>query len=93
MEESSFTVEFLEHLPQAEWQYLLDELTKIGASVEQKTERRFRITCSRETQLAHVGWALFHTHFRGKCRVVATSGGAVAEASAYPHPPRVRHSK
>jgi len=93
MEESSFTLEFPEHLPRAKWQYILDQLGQTGASVEEQTEHRFLVTCSRDKQLAEVGWALFHTHFQDKCKVVATSGAAVAKASAYPDPPPRRHGK
>jgi hypothetical protein len=93
MEASSFTLEFPEHLPRATWQYVLDQLAQTGAVVEEKSQRQFLVTCSKGRQLAHVGWALFHTHFRDICNVVATSGGARAQASAYPDPPPVRHGK
>jgi hypothetical protein len=93
MNESSFTVEFPEHLPRDKWQYVLEQLAQTGATIDEETEQKFWISCSRARQLAHVGWALFHTHFRDICKVVATSGSAVAEASAYPGPPPVRHGK
>jgi hypothetical protein len=86
MEQASFTIEFPEHLPREKWQYCLTQLTDTGAAVEQETERVFRVICSKRKQLAHVGWALFHTHFSNLCRVVATSGEAENRASAYPKP-------
>lgn len=93
MENSTFTVEFPEHLPREKWQYILDGLAQTGASIEQKGDRTFVVLCTRKKHLEHVGWALFHTHYPTKCKVIATSGATVAEASAYPHPPPVRHSK
>jgi hypothetical protein len=51
-----------------------------------KSERVFLVVCLRPQQLAHVGWFLFHSHFQNLCRVISTSGGAEARASAYPKP-------
>ena len=93
MNDSSFTLEFPEHVPRTKWQYILDQLAQTGSTVEETDTHQFLVTCTRERQLAHVGWALYHTHFRDVCRVVATSGEAVSEASAYPNPPPVRHGK
>jgi hypothetical protein len=87
VESASFTIEFPEHLPRAKWQYCLNQLSDTGASIEETGDRLFRVVCSKPKQLAHVGWTLFHTHFRDLCRVVAVSGGAEAQASAYPKPP------
>ena len=63
MESASFTIEFPQHLPREKWQYCLTQLSGTGAAVEQENERVFRVVCSKPKQLAHVGWALFHTHF------------------------------
>jgi hypothetical protein len=90
---STFTIAFLEHLPRDKWQYILNQLTDTGASIEELDGPIFVITCRTPKQLWNVGWSLHHTHFETKCRIVATSGEAVAEASAYPNPPRTRHGK
>jgi hypothetical protein len=86
VELSSFTIEFPEHVQHEKRQYCLDRLSDCGAAVEQVTEREFRVLCSTPNQLAHVGWALFHTHFADLCRVTSTSGWAEAKASVYPKP-------
>jgi hypothetical protein len=86
LDNASFTIEFLEHLPPQDWQHCLTQLGNTGASVEQQTERVFMVVCWRPHQLAEVGWALFHTHFKNLCRVTSTSGGTEARASAYPRP-------
>ena len=86
LEHPSFTIEFPEHLSEAKRQYCLDHLKNIGALVEPQSERVFLITCLRPQQVAHVGWALFHTHFQNQCRVISTSRGTEARASAYPKP-------
>jgi hypothetical protein len=89
LENPSFTVEFLEHLSPQDWQQWLIQLGNTGASVEPQSERVYVVVCSRPQQLAHVGWLLFHSHLRNLCRVVSTSGGAEARASAYPKPSSV----
>ena len=88
MELSSFTIEFPQHITHEKRKYCLDQLINRGAIVEQVTERKFRVLCSKPNQLAHVGWALFHTHFADLCSVTSTSGSAEARASAYPKPPK-----
>ena len=88
LENPSFTVEFHEHLSSTDWQHWLNQLKNTGAEIEPQNERTFLIICSRPHQVAHVGWALFHSHLRNICRVVSAAGGAVAHASAYPRPPR-----
>lgn len=92
MVESTFTIEFPEHLPRDKWQYVLDQLMDTGASIEQG-EHNFIVVCNKPSQTEAVGWALFHTHFNGKCKVVATSGSAVAQASAYSNPLKMRNPK
>jgi len=86
MEHPSFTIEFAEHSPAEKWQYCLTQLKNTGASVEPNGERSAVVVCSRRNQLAHVGWLLFHSHFKNLSRVISTSGGAEARASAYPKP-------
>jgi len=81
--ESSFTVQFPEHLAPEKRQYCLDHLGDTGASVQPQSEKVVRITCRKPTELARVGWMLFHTHFATFCDVIATSGSAEARASAY----------
>jgi hypothetical protein len=87
LEYPSFTIEFPEHLASAKRQYCLDQLKNTGALVEPQSELVFMVVCLRPQQLAHVGWALFHTHFKKQCRVISTSAGAEARAGAYPKPP------
>jgi hypothetical protein len=87
MEPPSFTIEFLEHLPPERRQYCLAQLGDTGAAVEQIGDRVYCVVCSKPKQLAHVGWALFHTHFSSLCRVIATSGEAEDRASTYLKPP------
>jgi hypothetical protein len=86
LEQPSFTIEFPEHLSEAKRQYCLDQLKNTGALVEPQSEGVFLIVCVRPHQLAHVGWALFHTQFQNQCRVISTGGGAEARASAYTKP-------
>jgi hypothetical protein len=86
VEIAAFTIEFAEHLPAEKRQYCLDHLSNTGAAVERQTDRIFRVLCSKPNQLAHVGWALYHTHLANLCQVTSTSGGAEARASAYPKP-------
>jgi hypothetical protein len=93
MEESSFTIEFPEHLPRETWQYILDQLTPDCSSIEQVSGNVFTVSCARIQQMQIVGWALFHTHFKDMCRVIATTGLATAQSSAYSAPTKVRHSK
>jgi hypothetical protein len=92
MEPASFIIEFPAHLPRDKWQYCLDQLSQTGASVETKGDRIFRVVCSRQNQVAMVGWKLFQTHFSKLCRVIATSGVAKAQASAYAHPRSNEHT-
>jgi len=84
--ESSFTVEFPEHVSYEKRQYCLTQLGESGASVQPQSERVFRIICKKPNELARVGWALFHTHFTNVCHVVRTSGLAEDRARAYPKP-------
>jgi hypothetical protein len=86
IEPSSFTIEFPEHLAREKEQYCIDFLTNYGGSVEALAERRFRIVCSKRPVLAKVGWALFHTHFKDLCRVVAVSGSAENRKTPYTKP-------
>jgi hypothetical protein len=88
MERPSFTIEFPEHVKSEKSQYVLNELKSAGAEVEQHSDRTYLITCSKANHLNHIGWALFHSHFREVCRVIAVSGGAEARASAYSRPPK-----
>ena len=88
MEPASFTIEFPEHLPTEKQKYCLDQLSNTGASVERHADHVFRVVCSKPSELAHVGWVLFHTHLSDLCRVISTSGGAEARASAYQKPPK-----
>jgi len=88
MEPGSFTIEFPQHLPSEKRKYCLDQLSNIGASVERHADYVFRVVCSKPSELAHVGWVLFHTHLSDLCRVTSTSGGAEARASAYQKPPK-----
>jgi hypothetical protein len=84
--ESSFTIQFPEHLPHDKQQYCLDRLSESGASLQPQSERVFRVVCRKPNELASVGWAIFHTHFAKICRVIGTSGSAEAQATAYPKP-------
>jgi len=93
MDESTFTIAFPEHPPREKWQYILDQLADTGASIEQQGEHNFVVVCAKPTQTEGVGWALFHTHINNMCKVVATSGSALAQASAYSSPQKMRHSK
>jgi hypothetical protein len=88
MEPASFTIEFPEHLPPEKRKYCLDQLSNTGASVERHADHVFRVVCSKPSELAHVGWVLFHTHLSDLCRVTSTSGGAEPRASAYQKPPK-----
>ena len=94
MSESTFTIEFPMHLPIEKRQYMLDRLTtEIGVSIEKEGDHLYRVLCTRDSQVQHVGWSLFHTHYNSLCKVVSTSGAAVTKASAYSQPHRKRHNK
>ena len=86
MEPATFTIEFPEHMPRDKWQYCLDQLADEGAQVETLGSHTFLIVCDKPTQLNHVGWALYQSHFVNLCRVVGTSGDAVPRANAYRRP-------
>lgn len=90
---ASFTVEFPEHVPRDERQYALRALADDGGSIDEIGERTFAILCTTDKQLRRVGWALFHTRIKHLCRVIGVRGAAVTQATAYPPPPRERHSK
>ena len=91
--QASFTVDFPEHVPPDERQYALRALADDGGAINEIGERRFAILCTTDKQLRLVGWALFHTRIKDLCRVIGVGGAAVAQATAYPPPPRGRHSK
>jgi hypothetical protein len=86
MMESTFTIEFPEHLAQAKLEYCLARLVESGSTLEHESERVFRIICSTPAQMRDVGWSLFHTHLADLCRVIGTTGKAEARASAYSLP-------
>jgi hypothetical protein len=71
VELSTFTITFLEHLPRDKWQYVLDQLSEAGDSIEEQDGPIYVITCRTPKQLWHVGWSLLHTHFKTKCKIVA----------------------
>ena len=86
MQPSSFTIELPEHLADGKWEYWHQWFTDKGATVEAQGGRTYRIVCTRNSQLAYVGWAVFHTALASMCTVVATSGLAKPHASDYPKP-------
>jgi hypothetical protein len=88
MELASFTIEFPEHVKAATRKRSLDLCCEKGASVEQLSDRVFKVVCSSPRVLAIVGWLLLQTSVGDSCRVISTSGGAEARASAYPMPRR-----
>lgn len=90
---ASFTVKFPEHVPPEARHYALRDLADDGGSIEEIGERTFAILCTTDNQLRLVGWALFHTRIKDLCCVISVGGAAVAQATAYPPPPRGRHSK
>ena len=63
MKPASFTIEFGLHVPVEKRQWCPSRLVDDGASVEQDSERVFRVVCTKLNQLTRVGWALFHTQF------------------------------
>ena len=84
--ESSFTIEFPEHVADEKKQYCLTRLEESGASVEQQSSRIFQVICRKPNELARAGWTLFHTHLRNACQIVGTSGMAEDRATAFPNP-------
>jgi len=80
---STFTIEFLPHLPRSDWQRRVDDLSEIASDLTEVDERTFVITCSRWLQLNRVGWLLFHTSLAEVCRVRSTTGDASSNAGAY----------
>ena len=84
--ESSFTIQFPEHLAVDKRQYGLDRLSESGASAQPQSESVFEVVCRTPNELAKVGWTLFHTQFAKICSVIGTSGSAEAKSSAYLKP-------
>ncbi len=87
--ESSFTIQFPEHVAQEKRKYCLDRLGESGATVHLESENTFRIVCRKPNELLRAGRVLFHSHIRNICSVIATSGFAEHRASAYPKASKV----
>jgi len=81
--ESSFTIQFPEHLSGEKRQYCLDRLSEAGARIEKENDGVFRVVCSRPTDLARAGRTLFHSHISKICEVITVSGMAEVRAGAY----------
>jgi hypothetical protein len=58
---ASFTFDIGPHVAEHIKLYWLDRLRDTGADVEQVSDGRYTVTCTRSRQLEHVGWAMFHT--------------------------------
>lgn len=84
MEPASFTIEFPVHVPAVKRRDWLDRLGTFGASVEQLAPEVFKVVCADAHVVDKIGWALLRTSLSKYCRVVSTSGGVEARASAYP---------
>ena len=87
MQPSSFTIELPEHFAREKWDYWFQWLKDKGADVKPMGDRTFQVICTRNNQLAYVGWAIFHTGLSSLCTVVGTTGLAKPHASAYSKPP------
>lgn len=87
LDSSAFDIEFPQHVPMGKREYWLNWVSEKGASVEQLSDNVYRFGCTRQKQLAYVGWAIYHTNLSHLCKVVAVTGGAEARASAYAQPP------
>lgn len=83
MEPASFTIEFPVHVPAVKRRDWLDRLGTFGASVEQLAPEVFKVVCADAHVVDKIGWALLRTSLSKYCRVVSTSGGVEARASAY----------
>jgi len=87
VEFASFTFEFYEHVKQERCKSFLDPLAGLGCSVERLDLRMLRILCSDPYAQAFAGWMLFQTALSRYCRVIAATGEAGMDASAYKSPP------
>ena len=81
----SFDFEIPEHVPLEELEHWLN-LIRRNAELEALGPFAFRASCSGESAVQEVGRTLFNTGLARSVRVVAVSGIARAQASAYPHP-------
>ena len=89
-EPDSFTIQFPEHVPATKQKAWLDRLGEFGASVEQSAPSIFRVYCTDAKALSKVGRLLLSSAMSRSCRVISTTGGAEARASAYTVPSRKR---
>ncbi len=81
--ESSFTIRFLEHVPEERRTYCLNRMRECGATINSESDCVFQVVCGRPNELSRVGRLLFRSHLRKICTVVATSGIAKPRADAY----------
>jgi len=82
----SFTIRFPEHTPSWRSAHVIQSLQTLGAHIEQQKPHEFLVSCECESLVNEVGVSLFHTHFRSHAHVIAVTGLARAEASAYHFP-------
>lgn len=83
MAPSSFTIEFHAHLTEKKWGDFLLAVGTAGASSQWLSSYRIELTCIKRSQLQHVGYIIFRRAVPALGSVVAVSGEAKNEASAY----------
>ena len=86
--ESSFTIEFHEHVPTEKRKWVLNQLVDTGTSVVQVAinDVTYEVGCATRKDLRRLGWALFQTHFPKFYRVIKVSGEAQLSANEYRNP-------
>lgn len=88
--QSSFTLEFHQHVSAEKRQWVLDRLADSGTSVAVTTinETTYEIACHPGKELSRLGWTLFQTHFPKFYRVIEVTGDAQLSANAYRKQPQ-----
>ena len=81
----SFEFEIPQHIPVEKLEHWLN-LIRRHAQLEALGPLSFRASCTGESAVQEVGCTLFNSGLARSVRVVAVSGIALAQASAYPHP-------
>jgi hypothetical protein len=83
MAPSTFTIEFHDHLEGERWGDFLLAAGTAGASSQWLSSHRIELTCIKRSQLQHVGYIIFRRAVPMLGTVMAVSGEAKNEASAY----------
>jgi hypothetical protein len=80
---SSFTIDFHAHLDGERWGDFLLAVGTAGAMSHWLSSHRIELTCIKRSHLQHVGYIIFRRAVPVLGAVIAVSGDARNEASAY----------